>query len=391
MMAMTPRERILATIAHREPDRVPLTARFWLDTRIKLREYYGVGGGIDKQGSIAALSYTLADEKLYEKMGIDNPMVTVTRLMPRDWKPTPEYMSFCEATGYETESEYANFEDYGIRRKLGAKGRSVLQQYFFTHHPWASFTTTKQVEDAQLPDIEAPGRFEKTGKKVEEKRDSYLVMGGLGHVLWTKSWELRGMLTLMKDLHANPEMAEAILNKLTDYGCNMADKLLDLGCDGLSLSEDWGNNHSLFINPDLWRRLFKPRYKKLFDRAKRRGKLVYFHSDGNITPIVGDLVEIGIDILNPLQPECIDQLDVKRRYGSRITIDTGISNQRTLPFGTVDDVKREALRAMKHLAPGGGFVYGTSHYAMYEVPVENIITLYETCRKYCGYPIRIPD
>lgn len=391
MMTMTPRERILATIAHKEPDRVPLTARFWLDTRIKLREYYGVKGGVNKRGSITALSYTLADEELYEKMGIDNPMITVSRLMPKDWKPTSEYANFCEATGYEPESDYANFEDYGIRRTLGAKGKSVLQQYFFTHHPWESFTTPKQVEDAQLPDLEAPGRFEKTEKKVEEKKDSYLVMGGLGHVLWTKGWELRGMLTLMKDLHTNPEMAETILNKLTDYGCKMAEKLLDLGCDGLSLSEDWGNNYSLFTSPDLWRKYFKPKYKKLFDLAKRRGKLVYFHSDGNITPIVGDLVETGVDILNPLQPECNDQLDIKKRYGSKITIDTGISNQKTLPFGTVDDVKRETLHALKHLAPGGGFVYGTSHYAMYEVPVENIVALYETCKKYGDYPIRIPD
>jgi len=237
-MTMTPRERILATLDHKEPDKVPLTARFWLDTRIKLRKYYGVDGAVNRGESITALSYATTDEKLYAKMGIDNPMVTVTRLMPKDWKPTPEYLSFCEATGYEPESEYANFEDYRIRRKLGAKGKSVLQQYFFTHHPWESFTTPSQVEDAQLPDLEAPGRFEKTEKKVEEKKDSNLVMGGLGHVLWTKSWELRGMLTLMKDLHANPEMVEAILDKLTDYGCNMADKLLDLGCDGLSLSED---------------------------------------------------------------------------------------------------------------------------------------------------------
>ncbi|MEM3040518.1 MAG: uroporphyrinogen decarboxylase family protein, partial [Nitrososphaerota archaeon] len=291
----------------------------------------------------------------------------------------------------EPESEYANFEDYGIRRRLGAKGKSMVQQYFFTHHPWESFTSPRQVEDAELPDLDSPGRFEKARKSVEEKRDLYLVMGGLGHVLWTRGWELRGMFTLMRDLYTNEEMAEAILNKLTEYGCRMADKLLDLGCDGISLSEDWGNNYSMFINPSLWRKYFKPRYRRIFDRAKRRGKFVYFHSDGNITPIIGDLVEIGVDILNPLQPECIDQLDVKRRYGGRITIDTGVSNQRTLPFGTVDDVRKETLYALKHLAPGGGFVYGTSHYAMYDVPIENIVTLYETCRRYGTYPIRIPD
>jgi uroporphyrinogen decarboxylase len=146
----------------------------------------------------------------------------------------------------------------------------------------------------------------------------------------------------------------------------------------------------MFINPVMWRKIFKPRYKRLFDATKSRGGFVFFHSDGNITPIVGDLVEIGIDILNPVQPECMNQLEVKEKYGDKITIDTGISVQRTLPYGTVEDVKRETMDALKHLAPGGGFCYGTSHYALSDVPVENIVALYDTCRKYGKYPIRIP-
>ena len=102
-----------------------------------------------------------------------------------------------------------------------------------------------------------------------------------------------------------------------------------------------------------------------------------------------DLVEIGIDILNPVQPECMNQVDIKKKYGDKITIDTGISVQKTLPFGTVDDVKKEVKYALKHLAPGGGFVYGTSHYAMYDVPIENIVALYDTCKKHGKYPIII--
>jgi uroporphyrinogen decarboxylase len=373
-MKMTPRERMLTILSHKEPDRVPLTAKLWLDTRIRLRQYYGVG----------------TDEELYEKLGVDNSVVTVYRGMPEGWRPTAEYLAFCESTGYTPEVEYANFEEWGIRRKLGVKGKSILQQYFFTHHPWEGFTTPKQVLDVELPDLD-DSRFKAAEVAIEEKRDSYMILGGIGHVLWTKGWELRGMLRFMKDLHTNPEMAEAILDKLLDYGCRLADKFLDIGCDGISISEDWGNNHSLFISPVLWRKYFKPRYKRLFDRAKRRGKLVYFHSDGNITPIVGDLVEIGIDILNPVQPECMNQVEIKRKYGDKITIDTGVSNQKTLPFGTPEDVKREVLYALKNLAPGGGFIYGTSHYAMYDVPIENIVMLYETCRKYGNYPIRITE
>jgi len=87
----------------------------------------------------------------------------------------------------------------------------------------------------------------------------------------------------------------------------------------------------------------------------------------------------------------MDQLEVKKNYGDEITIDTGISVQKTLPYGMVDDVKKEALHAMRNLAPGGGFIYGTSHMALYDVPVENVVALYDTCRKYGKYPISIPS
>ena len=373
-MGMTPRERLLTALAHKEPDRVPLTAKLWIDTRLKLRKHYGVE----------------TDEELFEKMGVDNGAINVSNLPPRSWRPTAEYLEFCKAIGYEVRSQYATYEEWGIDRKLGAKGQSVVQQFFFSHHPWEFFTKPSQIEEVELPDLDAPGRLDDAEKTIEEK-NTHVIIGGLGHVLWTKGWDLRGMLKFMKDLHTDPDMANTILDKLLAYNCELADKLLDLGCDGIAVSEDWGNNYSMFISPTLWRKYFKPKYKKLFDRAKRRGKLVFFHSDGNITPIVGDLVEIGIDSLNPVQPECMDQIEVKQKYGDKITIDTGVSNQKTLPFGTPEDVRNETLYALRYLAPGGGFVYGTSHYAMYDVPIENVITLYETCMKYGKYPIRLPE
>lgn len=372
---MTPRERLLTTFAHKEPDRVPLSAKLWHDTRQELRNYYHVE----------------TDEILFEKMGIDNGYVTVSCQAPGNWKPTPNYLAFCKATGYEVRREYATFEEWGIKRKLGAKGKSIVQQYFFSSHPWEAFKDPSEVENVTLPDLNAPGRFDEAKQIVADKKETHLILGHVGHVLWTRGWELRGMFRLMKDLHTDPEMTETILDKLTDYGCDLVDKFLDLGVDAIGLSEDWGNNKSLFISPEIWRQYFKPRYKKMFERVKRRGKLVYFHSDGNIHPIVGDLVDIGIDILNPVQPECMDQIKIKQEYGDKITIDTGISNQKTLPFGTPEDVQQETLHTLKHLAPGGGFMYGTSHYAMQDVPLDNILMLYKTCNKFGSYPIQIPD
>jgi uroporphyrinogen decarboxylase len=374
-MTMTPRERLLTTLKHKEPDRVPLTAKLWPDTLLKLRRHYGVA----------------TNDELFERIGVDNGAVNVGALPAGSWRPSAEYSSFCRAIGYDPYSQYATYEEWGIQRKLGAKGDSIVQQFFFSLHPWEAFTRPSQVTDATVPNLAEDGRFDNAEKTINERKDLHLMIGGLGHVLWTRAWELRGMLRLMKDLHTDPEMADTILNKLLNYNCDLADRLLDLGCDGIAVSEDWGNNYSLFISPAMWRRYFKPRYKALFDRAKKRGKLVFFHSDGNIAPIVGDLVEIGIDSLNPVQPECMDQLEVKDKYGDKITIDTGVSNQKTLPFGKAQDIRDETLHALRYLAPGGGFVYGTSHYALYDVPVENVVTLYETCREHGRYPLQLPE
>ena len=372
---MNPRERLLTTLDHREPDRVPLTARLWLDTKLKLRGHYGVE----------------TDEELHEKLGVEPGMAYIAVGPPRGWRPSPEFLAFCRATGYDEGSQHVAYEEWGIERRMGSEGPGrMLRQFYFTRHPWEGFKDVDEVEDAELPDLDAPGRFDQAREHVDDLGENQLIFGDLGHCQWTKAWELRGMIAFMKDLHTNPRMAEAILDRLNDHYVELADRLLDLGAEGIRLSEDWGNNKSMFISPEMWRRVFKPRYRRLFERAERRGGFVLFHSDGNITPIVGDLVEIGVDILNPVQPECMDQVEVKKMYGDRLTIDTGVSVQRTLPFGTVEDVRRETLRALKHLAPGGGFIYGTSHYAMYDVPVENLVALYDTCKRYGRYPIRIP-
>ena len=372
---MRPRERLLTTLDHREPDRVPLTARLWLDTRLRLMEHYGVA----------------SDEELNAALGIEPDRAFIGVRPPADWSPSPEYEGFCRATGYDCRDQYATYEEWGVERRLGSeRPGSSLRQFYFTRHPWEGFTEVEEVEEAELPDLDAPGRFAEAEETARRMRDERVVFGEVGHCQWTKAWELRGMIRFMKDLHTRPRMAAAILDRLNAHYVDVADRLLDAGAEGLRFSEDWGNNKSLFIGPDMWRRFFKPRYRKLFDRARRRGAFVFFHSDGNIAPIVGDLVEIGIDILNPVQPECMDQAWVKEEYGDRITIDTGISVQRTLPLGTVEEVEEEVRRTFRQLAPGGGFVYGTSHYAMYDVPVENVVALYGACRRYGAYPIDIP-
>ena len=374
-MTMSSRERVLTTLEHREPDRVPLSRSFDRYITEGLKKHYGVG----------------TDRELDLRLGIDFPP-PAKAVAPEGWKPTPDYIDFCKRIVDNPRSAYADYEEWGIRRELRKEVVELGQGTFiFTRHPWESFTEVSQVEEVELPDLDAPGRWELAEKVVREYGEEYLVWGDLGHVLWTKGWELRGMYTFMKDLYVNERMATAILDRLLRHAEEACKRLLDLGCDGIRVAEDWGTQTQLFINVRLWRKYFKPRYERLFRIPKKAGAFVYFHSDGNITPIVGELIDCGVDVLNPVQPECMDPVEVKRRYGDRVTIHTGCSVQRTLPYGTVDEVRREVLRAIVNLAPGGGFIYGTSHRVLYNTPIENVVTLFETCLKYGRYPIKIDE
>ena len=373
---MNPRERMLTVLDHREPDRVPLTASLCLDLKIKLRNHYRVNN----------------DEETFQKLGIDFFRSGVGISPPKKWKPTVEFLNLCKGMGRESnlEYEYTIFKEWGIERKLGQTiPGSAFRNFYFTNHPWEHFNEVSQVEEAELPDLDAPGRFDTAIKQLKDYGDVRFINACINNCQWTRAWMLRGFMKFMKDLHTNPKMAEAILDKLNDYYIDMADRLLDLGTMGLYIAEDWGSNKSLFINPKMWRNIFKPRYKSLFNRAKKHNGFVFFHSDGNITPIVGDLVDIGVDSLNPIQEDCMNPFEIKKKYGDKLTLDCGMSVQKTLPYGTVEDVKKESSHALMHLAPGGGFIYGTSNVAQFDVPLENIISLYDTCKKKGEYPINI--
>ena len=141
---MKPKERLLTTLDHREPDRVPLTARLWLDTRIKLRSYYGVK----------------RDEELYKKLGVEPDRANIGLGPTRGWEPTMEFLEFCEATGYDAIDQHTSYEEWGIKRKLGSKGPGrALRQFYFAYHPWEHFTEVSEVEEVELPDLDAPGMY----------------------------------------------------------------------------------------------------------------------------------------------------------------------------------------------------------------------------------------
>jgi uroporphyrinogen decarboxylase len=150
------------------------------------------------------------------------------------------------------------------------------------------------------------------------------------------SWYLRGMDTFMLDMLQDTSFADVLLNKVTDIRIGMAQKYAKNGADILMLGDDVSTQIDMMISPELWRRMLKPRLKKVIQEAKiaKPEILVFYHGDGNVQAIIPDLIEIGVDILNPVQPECMDPLELKKTYGKQLSFWGTIGTQTTLPFGS---------------------------------------------------------
>jgi uroporphyrinogen decarboxylase len=145
--------------------------------------------------------------------------------------------------------------------------------------------------------------------------------------------------------------------------------------DAVGLTEDAGSEHSMILGPDLWREMIKPRLARIYGRIKRAGKTCYFHSCGHIRPIIPDLIDIGVDMIQPLQPEAMDIFELKREFGKDICLVGGISTQKTLPFGTRQQVIDEIDLCLENMAAGGGYILAPAKPILPGVPVENAVAL----------------
>jgi uroporphyrinogen decarboxylase len=149
--------------------------------------------------------------------------------------------------------------------------------------------------------------------------------------------------------------------------------LAELGVDGIFLSDDYGHQRSLLMSPDQWREFIKPRLREFFARIKGEGLFTFLHSCGNISEIVPDLIEVGLDVLHPVQPEAMDIASLKAKYANRLAFYGGISTQRTLPRGTPEEVAEEVRRTVQFMAKDGGYILAPGITLQHDILLENIL------------------
>jgi uroporphyrinogen decarboxylase len=205
----------------------------------------------------------------------------------------------------------------------------------------------------------------------QDKGQRYRVFS-IGFSLFERAWTLRGMEALMMDFIENPDFAHRLLGSIADFQIAQARKALTYDIDAVYFGDDWGSQRGLIMGPDLWREFIKPELARMFRVVKDAGKAVSLHSCGDVDELFDDLLAMGLNCFNPFQPEVMDVEALIKRYRGRLTFQGGLSTQRILPYGTVEEVRRETRRLLA-LGREGSYIFAPAHAVEGDVPVENMV------------------
>ena len=259
------------------------------------------------------------------------------------------------------------------------------------HHPLAGATRIKEIERHPWP-TSAQHDFTRILEPLEKYPD-YAFTVGYQSIGWF-SWEMRGMSQFLEDLLLEPEIADAIVCIVADLAYDYYRNIIETGKDHIGrnfvcihLADDWATQSGLLISPTIFRTFFKRHYRRIIDLAHAAGLLVEFHCCGSVLELIPDLIDAGIDILNPVQTSAtgMDPVLLKREFGKDITFSGGVDVQKVLPFYSRQEVKDEVKHLLDTLGEGGGYILAPSHAIQVGTPPENVVAMYEAAHEYYGF------
>lgn len=238
-----------------------------------------------------------------------------------------------------------------------------------------------QLDDylARIPDARAAGRLDDAARVLETHGSDTYCLGVFVLSLFERLHTLRNMEQLFLDFHDHEAEVQRLLDALEDHALEMVRYWGDLGADAVYLTDDWGTQVAMMISPAMWRSFFKPRYARIFAEVHRLGMDVFFHSCGNITQIVEDLIEVGVDILDPIQPLAMDVQEMARQFGGRVAFSGGVDDQELLCRGTPQVVKDTVCDLIDTLGRpfGGRYLIAPANVMVPDIPLENVRALFE--------------
>jgi uroporphyrinogen decarboxylase len=388
---MLPRERVLTALNHEEPDRIPIdlgstrVSGICLDAYASLLDALGLG---QRELRVVDTKQGLAgpDEDVLEALGVDFRPV---------WTNPP---SGGEAP-ITQEGDYEVFVDeWGCRVSRPRSGGL----YFDLTEPAITEPSLEALEKYAWPDVDDPARYEGLRQRAQRLREEspYALVGhcDFGQDVLGIFLNVRGYTEAMLDLAAYPDFAEAFMDGVARLAMrawgHFLDQVGDL-LDVVAFYDDLGMQDRPLVSPAMYRRMIKPRHARIIAAIRERTRAkVFFHSDGAVAEFIPDMIEIGVDILNPVQVSAAGMEDtaaLKRRYGKNIAFwGAACDSQRILPSGSLEDVRRESRCRIADLAPGGGFVFAPVHNIQDDVSGEKTLALYQTAREAGRYPVASP-
>ena len=381
---MNSRERLLAALNHREPDRVPVD----------------LGGTPTSTISVSAL------ENLKAKLGIESPTRVMSPIFLTAYPDDPVMKRFGIDVKMVTANPPAHF-----KLQVSPGGRLVDEwgivyqkheeaQTHFTvekEAPLHRATSKEEIEKYPWPDPADPSRargLREVARRYQEEGFGVVLNTPLLFMTYTQ-W-MRGLEQFMMDTVLNRELLQYLMDKILEILLEMTRHLLEEVnpfMDVVAIGDDLSHQGGLTYSPDMYRKLFKPRHQAIVRFLKKNagGAKILYHCCGGVEPLLNDLIELGVDALNPVQVSARGMEDTKRLkslYGRNLTFWGGIDTQRVLPFGTPQDVRREVRRRIEDFGENGGFVLAAVHNIRPEVKPENICALFESALEYGKYPIK---
>jgi len=234
-----------------------------------------------------------------------------------------------------------------------------------------------------FPDPLSKVFFEDIPGRIERFADRFRVFQ-IGFSLYERAWTLRGMQNLMMDFYDHPQFVQELLNAIADYNIAQIKEALHYDIDAVYFGDDWGQQRGLQMGPALWRKFIYPVLKRMYAVVRQAGKYVMIHSCGDVDELLDDLLGIGLNCFNPFQPEVMDVASLMKTYRGRLAFFGGLSTQRTLPYGSVEDVRSET-RTLLELGREGGYIFAPAHAVPGDVPLENMLAFIEMVKEQPGY------
>ena len=365
---MNSKERVLTTLRRSGvPDRVPLQ----FDLCKSLLEGFSQKYAIPLHYTTSYyedLTYRISGNELRTAMGSD--CVLVGGSLPKGYRH-PETEDGCI------------INEFGMKMRQGPLYMEVIEE------PLANVTGVDEVMNFPIPDPYAAGRMDDAQAYIRKYQSDYFIIGDLELSMFEMAWHMVGLEKFMMDMALGETYVEALLDRVMEFTIGIGKQLAQLGVDGIWTGDDFGAQNGMMIAPKMWRQIFKPRFADLFSELKASNPevLVMYHSDGAVAPILEDLVEIGMDVFNPVQPNVPghEPDELKAKFGDKLSFWGAIDQQYLLPNGSPAEIEKDVQEKIEALGAGGGYLCSPAHIVQSDTSMDNVEVFIAAVQKHGLY------